>query len=247
MSEANRHGLSRHIPADVKLAVRQACGFGCVVCGSAIIEYEHVDPPFAWATAHEAASIALLCPQCHSKVTRKFMNKSTVTEARKAPICLRRGFSSEAFDLGLQHPEIVIGGSVLRNVRTPLEIHQMPVLRVDAGEAPGAPFRLSGTFFNSRGELSLQIVENEWRPSADNWDFEASGGRITIRDEAKQISLRILLELPHRIVVEQLDVLLGGYRVIGSPQVLQVFAPGGGCMNIGGSLMSNVGTAFSLN
>ena len=49
MPNKNQHGLSRSIPEDVKQHVRQECGFGCVICGNIIIDYEHIDPGFAEA------------------------------------------------------------------------------------------------------------------------------------------------------------------------------------------------------
>jgi HNH endonuclease len=77
----NRHGLTRDIPEPVKRAVRQACGFGCVVCGASIIEYEHVDPGFADAREHGPANLTLLCPQCHSKVTTGIWSKEKIKVA----------------------------------------------------------------------------------------------------------------------------------------------------------------------
>ena len=56
MAKENEHGLPRHIPADVARAVRQECGFGCVICGVALIQYEHFDPEFAEAREHVASA-----------------------------------------------------------------------------------------------------------------------------------------------------------------------------------------------
>lgn len=53
----NKHGLSRTIPEPVKREVRQACGFGCVFCGHALVEYEHVDPLFADARLHDFGTV----------------------------------------------------------------------------------------------------------------------------------------------------------------------------------------------
>lgn len=48
----NQFGLSRDIPEAVKRQVRQRDGFGCIICGSAIIEYEHFEPEFHAAKFH---------------------------------------------------------------------------------------------------------------------------------------------------------------------------------------------------
>ena len=96
----NKYGLSRAIPAQIKREVRQRCGFGCVVCGAGIIQYEHVEPEFHEAESHDADKIALLCPQCHAKVTTRIWSKDKIKQAMRNPICKKKGFTKEAFDLG---------------------------------------------------------------------------------------------------------------------------------------------------
>ena len=75
MGKKNKYDLNRDIPNLVKRQVRQSCGFGCVICGASIIDYEHVDPIFAEAKEHDPEKITLLCPQHHAKVTRGFLSK----------------------------------------------------------------------------------------------------------------------------------------------------------------------------
>lgn len=67
MANTNKHGLSRNIPSAVRLKVRKRCGFGCVVCGSAVYDYEHFEPEFHDAKEHSASGIALLCPTDHAR------------------------------------------------------------------------------------------------------------------------------------------------------------------------------------
>lgn len=246
MTQTNRHGLSRNIPADVKRTVRQACGFGCVVCGSAIVEYEHVNPPFALATEHDARGIALLCPQCHAKVTRKFMSKAIVTDAMNAPICRSQGYASEVFLLGGVAPVLVFGGNTLHECPIPIEVRGIPLLRVLPGEEEGAPFRLSGTFHDGTGLPSLEIIENEWRPHAGNWDVEAAGGVLTVRQGPGNVSLRLRVELPERLIVERLDMHLSGYRIVGDPQSLNIITPGGGSLTLTGNMLSGCQVGLSL-
>jgi hypothetical protein len=224
----NQFGLSRDIPDPVKREVRQACGFGCVICGASIIEYEHVDPPFAEATTHDPARIALLCPQCHAKVTTGFLSKATVIEAMRDPISKRTGYASEFLDIGKQHPKVVFAGVTLTNCQMPVVARGLPLFMVQQAEAAEAPFRLSANFFNSQGRPSLQVVENEWRVSEKNWDVEATGGRIIVRDAPRHISLRLVAGAADALIVEELDMFLAGIRFIGSPTELRVEYPGGG-------------------
>jgi len=90
--DVNKHCLKREIPAAVKRTVRQACGFGCMVCGEAIYEYEHIDPEFAEAKEHSPDAIGLLCPTCHARVTRRLYSP---------PQRLRGGYGIRSAVLGL--------------------------------------------------------------------------------------------------------------------------------------------------
>lgn len=81
---------------------------GCVLCGKAICQFEHVDPPFSQAKAHDPSKITLLCGYCHDKVTRSLISKNTIKKAMENPICLRKGFTHDFFDLGIKIPQIVM-------------------------------------------------------------------------------------------------------------------------------------------
>ena len=85
MSKVNRFGLRRKIPEDIKRRVRQRCGFGCVICGSSVYEYEHVSPTYVEAQRHDPDCIATLCASCHSKVTRRIWSKDKVSHASRRP------------------------------------------------------------------------------------------------------------------------------------------------------------------
>src|SRR5688500_9526885 len=97
-AQVNKFGLSREIPSPTKRVIRQQCGFGCVVCGSGIYQYEHIDPEWHRAKEHSASRIALLCGTCHDYVTRRLWPKSKILKAREHPYCLRKGFSSARID-----------------------------------------------------------------------------------------------------------------------------------------------------
>lgn len=226
---SNRHGLSRDIPEPIKRQVRQNCGFGCVVCGASIIEYEHVDPEFADATEHDAVKITLLCPQCHTKVTTGMWSKEKIKEAQSNPKCKQTGFSNEIFDLK-SHPTLLFGGIICTKCYIPIMVKGTPLFHFAAGEEPGAPFRLSETFCDSDGALSLEIKDNEWFALSSNWDVEISGRTITVRDAPRHISLKLTAHPPDSLIVEKLDMLLSGYHFIADEGVLS-------CGRVGTKLM----------
>jgi hypothetical protein len=247
MSDKNKHGLSRYIPEDIKRKVRQKCGYGCVVCGTAIIEYEHVDPEFSDAKEHDPNKIVLLCSQCHAKVTRKFLSKEAVKLASKKPASIKCNYASEMFQLLAATPKFTIGGASITNTPIPLEVKGYPVIQVKPAEEGGAPARFSATFFNSRGELSLQIIDNEWRVNSGNWDFEAIGGSLVIRDNHRNISLKLSVSDTDGIVVQKINMRIDSYRIEGNTTELFVLADDGTKISCGGMMADNCGVGLSLN
>lgn len=109
MPSKNQPELSRTIPPEVKLRVRQRCGFGCVICGDAFYEYEHFSPEFKNAKEHHADGITLLCPTHHSAKTRNRMSIAAIVEANQNPKARQEGFSKGALEFGRGDPIIQIG------------------------------------------------------------------------------------------------------------------------------------------
>ena len=242
----NRYGLSRNIPADTKRLVRQDCGYGCIICGAAIIEYEHIDPPFPEAEAHNPSGIGLLCPQCHAKVTRGFLSKQAVKQARLDPFCKQRGFANEFFDIGRTYPRLTFAGSTVTRTPIPVMVEGVPLIRVDPAEEDSGPFRLTGNFYNSQGVLSLEIVANEWRARSANWDVEAIGGVITVRDNPRHISLQLRAVPPDGLEVERLDMFVRNWRILGNKRELVVESPDGRRNTFSGCLGDGAEVGFML-
>lgn len=80
----NIHGLARDIPENVRRQVRQECGFGCVICGLAIIQYHHIDPEFVDAEIHDPKKIVLLCGSCHQRA-KDFWSKDLILKRSAKP------------------------------------------------------------------------------------------------------------------------------------------------------------------
>ncbi len=225
--EINKHGLSRYIPAEIKRIVRQHCGFGCVVCGLGIIQYEHVDPEFCEAKSHEIENITLLCPQCHGKVTTGFLSKEKIKQAMNNPICNKNGFTKEVFDFCTGHPTLQFAGMLFSNCSIPIMVAGNPLFKIERPEIEGGPFRLSGIFCNSAGQCTLKIQENEWIASSTNWDVEVAGGKIIVRRALGEIHLKLRVNPPKELIVEKLDMRLGRWCFKGNKEKLIVTDPCG--------------------
>jgi hypothetical protein len=205
----NKYGLTRDIPAHVKLAVRRECGFGCVICGLAIAQYEHFDPPFKDAGAHDPAGIALLCGGCHDKKTHGFWSASKVAEARRDPITFKNGYARDALDL--QSPFVLrIGSSSFEDVSTIVRTREGEYwFQIEEPEAETAPIRLSVVFFDRDGRPSLEIQENEWRCFTGQWDTQVKGKTITVRHGPGNIVLELVAEPRHGIHLTRLAMQKG--------------------------------------
>lgn len=245
-----KYGLSRTIPESVKLQVRKDCGFGCVNCGTSIIEYEHIDPPFAEAKEHDPEKIALLCPQCHAKVTRKFLSKETIKQKRREPYCKKKSiFSREVLDIGEVYPKITFAGTTFEETQVLISVENTNLIEIKEPEEPGSPFRLNAVFYNSQGKLNLKIIDNEWHASTTNWDVEAVGGIIIIKDHAKLISLYLRADSPKSVVIEKLNMYflcpkLGGFYFLGDSKKLQVTLPNKHIMHYSSNIIKNCKTGF---
>lgn len=242
----NQYGLPRAIPEGVKREVRQRCGFGCVICGMAIVQYEHVEPEYKDAYKHEADKIALLCPSCHSRVTTKQWSKARVKLAMRSPKCLQVGFTRDYFDFSDQFPALRFGGMLLRNCPTPIQIHGYPLFSIKPSEDPLVPFLFSGTFTDSQGEVSLRIVDNEWMVGADVWDLVVEGPRIMIREAHRKVHLVLRVDPPNELVVERLDMALGAYRLEANGDSLVIYQGSNGRAELTNCIADHCQVGISL-
>jgi hypothetical protein len=243
----NKHGLSRDIPAAIKRQVRQRDGFGCVVCGNAIVEYEHFDPEFAEAAVHDADGILLLCVGCHGRKTRGHLSRDTIDRHRKNQASRKLGYAHDAFDVGPTFPAIVMGNLRATNTNCLIRINGEDVLRVDPPEEPGSPYRLTAVLRNRAGQPDLVVVENEWRSPITNWDVTVQGKRITVKSGIRSIELILRNELPQTLVVERLDFYHHGFRIQCSEgQPTEMTFPTGNVMRSHGMSFDGAGTAIEI-
>ncbi|MBT9472096.1 MAG: HNH endonuclease signature motif containing protein [Pseudomonadota bacterium] len=240
MAKINKHGLSRDIPPDVKQAVRNRDGFGCIICGSAIYDYEHIDPEFKDAIEHRAEGIVLLCPN-HHRGKRRSISVEQIRRAALAPKALEQGFAFESFDPGLEHPVITVGGVTGTNVDTILQVQDRPIIWIREPEAPGAPYRISAIFWDAHGYPILSIIDNEIRSHPRNWDVEVRGNLLRIRSGPGQIVFQMRTDPGSGFTIERMDISYAGYRfraIEGGP--LWVDHPSGVRTEISGAEMDKV-------
>lgn len=242
----NKYGLSRNIPSDIKLKIRQRCGFGCVICGSGIIQYEHVDPEFFEAREHNPDNMTLLCPQCHEKVTKGFWSKDRVKEAMKNPKCLQLNYCSEFFDVGSDGFCIEFSGSYIVGCKNIIKINSLPLLIIDYSKELSDRILISGIFCNSLGSITLKIIKNEWIAYSNNWDVTVIGNTITIFEDNKLVHLKLITQPLNKLVIEKLNMSLLGYTIKCDSGKLTTIRPNGDIIEIQSVCVYNCDTFLQL-
>jgi hypothetical protein len=219
----NKHGLTRNIPDPIKREVRQKYGFGCVVCGLGIYQYEHFNPEFNDAHEHSADGIILLCPNHHNKKTTHFLSKEAIEKALEAPAALVAGYSKEILDVGDGYPNFIFCGSTFKDSVIPIVLSGVPLFIFMPPEVAGGPFNLNARFFDSEGSNTLNIVNNEWMASSENWDVEIEGGSLTIRERPRRIHLILRNSSHSTIEIEKIVTIIGNRKIVGDKDKLEVF------------------------
>ncbi|MCH8533416.1 MAG: hypothetical protein LAT65_21480 [Saccharospirillum sp.] len=210
MSTTNKHGLSRYIPAQIARDVRVRSKFGCVLCRSAIYQYEHISPEFNDAKEHKSVDICLLCGRCHDKVTKGQVSKLSVRNAyeniQRDPSA-KRPFDD--FVLDTRQLTVVLGSSIFHGAKTLIEIDGKAALAIEPPE-DGAFFpTITGVFSDNEGSELFRIEKNVWSGHPDAWDMTVEGSEITIRSEPKKVAFKLVVEPPGKIIVEHLDMKSG--------------------------------------
>lgn len=217
MPDINKHGLKRHIPAEIKRQIRRNSKFGCILCRKGFYQYEHIDPTYEDAKEHNADDMCCLCGACHDSVSRGQISKGAVKAAylkiRKSPPDVTSP-PVGPLDFHDGTAELKIGNLLYSHVvHTVLRYHGQDVITVKPGEGE-EPGKISAIFTNDCGEKMLELRENEWVGSLDNWDIEVVGKRISVRSSSGKIALQLRLNPPGRIIIERLDMRIGDGHVI---------------------------------
>ena len=181
MARQNKLGLRDTIPEPIKRAVRQRCGFGCVVCGAALCDYEHFDPEFKDCTEHRAEGITLLCPT-HHRSKGGTLSVSEIFDANENPY-LRRVPVQAYPDLFFSPPyEIYLGTNSFTLVENVITVQDRRMIWITQGEFYGQQRPLLNAVFRKpNGEPMVSIEENILKHSSKNWDVVSTRNSVQVR------------------------------------------------------------------
>lgn len=215
MSNINKHGLSRHIPEVVKHQLRKEAGFGCVLCGNAIFEYEHIDPEWSDAKKHNPEAMTILCGNCHNNVTKGFISKKKVQLAKTTPQCKKIGSSHLKLEL-TNHPMIVeLGGIQFIDTPTIINFDGKNILKIEKPEEEYSPPQITAKFYDRNGKLVARINRNCWNGISNTFDIKTIGNKIIIRSAKNKVDLIMKIQHPNKIVIEKIDMKYSDYKITG--------------------------------
>lgn len=217
---------SRNIPLPIQREVRQRCGFGCVVCGLPLYEYEHMEE-WAKVKRHIADEITLLCDQHHREKTGGLLPKEVVAKANETPFNLRKGVS-KPYDLHFagESAEIVVGGNSFTCQDQGYGTIMMPIT-VDGIALVGliiadGHLLLNLAIFDEFNAPVLHIKNNQLFYSTDPWDIQLVGTNLIVRERHRKILIDIMFEPPNRVIINRGRFLRNGVEVLVRPDSILV-------------------------
>lgn len=206
------------IPAEIKREVRQRCGFGCVICGFPLYEYEHM---MEWAEVqrHVADEITLLCREHHGMKTNGLLPKEDVLKANSNPYNLQKGVSKNVM-LYYSGKDVAfyLGDSCFKFEGLPNNAFFAPLV-IDGLAMVG--FRveddkllLNFVAFDEFNKPILNIVDNELVYDSTQWDVEWVAQKLTVREAKGKILLQLQFEPPGVIRFSKGRVLRNGVEFL---------------------------------
>lgn len=209
---------SRNIPEPIKREVRQRSGFGCVICGFPLYDYEHMEE-WAKVKKHEAKNITLLCPDHHRQVTSGIMPKTIVYRANENPYNHQEGHSTP---LTLHYEgtscEFLIGGNIF-SMDYSGNPSQLIAIMVDGNPLlsfilDDGQLLLSARLFDEANYIVCRIEDNELIFSTSPWDIQIVGKKMIIREKSKKILVEIIFEAPNKVIINKARLLCNGVEIL---------------------------------
>lgn len=217
---------SRNIPLPIQREVRQRCGFGCVICGMPLYEYEHM---LEWAQVqrHVADEITLLCDQHHREKTAGLLPRDVVAHANANPFNLQSGVSKPySLHFAGKTAEVVIGSNSFTcedqgygTIMVPVMVDGVALVGLILGDDH---VLLNLVAFDECNVPVLHIKNNQLFYSMSPWDVQLVGTTLTVREAHRKILLEIQFSPPDRITVARGRFLRNGVEILVRPDNILV-------------------------
>lgn len=201
--------MNRRPPADVRRQLRKEANFGCVVCGTPIIQYHHIIP-FSEKEHHNPDEMVVLCPNHHDHAgpDAEALTPDDLYEYKDNP------HVSDIVDYDLYYesstPILNIAETRCqlknRSEMTILQIHDEPL--IEMGYEEGV-LQFSVKLYNEENDLIAELDENEWwADTNDVWDLQYRANHFKIWHDRRDIGL----EIEYDSDTDQIDFYGGFYH-----------------------------------
>ena len=195
------------IPANIKLAVRKRCGYGCVICGAQPYDYDHIEE-YERVQCHEEHNLTLLCKHHHGEKTLKNLTKELIEAANLSPFNLKDETTKSRFlYYSGSSVEVHIGDNIFKYYDLDEGFTFVP-LQIDGEDiisftCEGNKLLLSFKAYDRSNNLVMEIIDNEIQHSTSVWDAEWTANKLTLREGNRRFILRLLFETPNIIKIDK--------------------------------------------
>lgn len=213
---------NRNIPLPIQREVRQRCGFGCVICGMPLYEYEHMEE-WAEVKRHVAEEITLLCDQHHREKTGGLLPKKVVSDANANPYNLRTDVS-KPYNLHFSGKEasVEIGGNSFTckdhgygTSMIPVSVDGTPLIGLILADGH---LLLNIVIFDEFNNPVLHIKNNQLYYSTSPWDIQLVGTTLTIREAHRKILIEFDFQPPDKVIIKRGRFLKNGVEILIRPE-----------------------------
>jgi hypothetical protein len=209
-----------------KRIVRKRCGFGCIICGLPIYQYDHMYG-YTLDTADDPAGITLLCARHHEEKTKRLLPLDKVLAANESPINVQNGvsapyevhYSGDQFTIRVGPGTFVGIGSSL----CALLLRDEEVIAFDLTDK--GQLALNVNLHDRSGNLALSIIDNEMLCSINTWDIEYVGRTLTVRQALGDIMFELLFEPPSSISLTRATLAYDDVTIKIGPSVIHATGP----------------------
>lgn len=217
----NQKCHNRNIPLPIQREVRQRCGFGCVICGMPLYEYEHM-AEWAQVKRHVASEITLLCDHHHREKTVGLLPKEVVEAANKNPFNLREGiskpynlyFSGEKAEIEIGSNSFTCEDQGYGTAMVPISVDGIPLIGLVLTDGH---LLLNLVIFNEFNFPVLHIKNNQLFYSTSPWDIQLVGKKLTIREAHRKILIEIEFFPPNKVIINKGRFLCNGVEILVKP------------------------------
>jgi hypothetical protein len=202
----------KHMSEDVKRAVRQRCGFGCVVCGLGYYDYHHVIP-YSVSHTHDPDEIVLLCSYHHTQYERGRMSKQVLSEHSSSPKAVLQGFANGTFESSPKPLLVDVGTNIIEETPNIVTICNIPMFGFSRPKYEDEPIGLTAFMSDVHGNPLFTIKNNNWVTHSKVWDITTEGQTIAIRNGARSLGLKMRFIPAERIIVERASIRFLGVSI----------------------------------